>query len=107
MSPKNLVSEVIDARTKFGFSGIPITETGKMGAKLVGLVTQRDIDFLLKDELSTPVSEVSQNFCGSEFSYHLVKVLFLFFNAAWIRNTSRDSSWIQLSWHQSRLSLMS
>lgn len=58
MSPKNLVSEVIDARTKFGFSGIPITETGKMGAKLVGLVTQRDIDFLLKDERSTPISEV-------------------------------------------------
>lgn len=58
MSPKNRVSEVIDARAKFGFSGIPITETGKMGAKLVGLVTQRDIDFLLENERSTLISEV-------------------------------------------------
>lgn len=62
MSPKNRVSEVIDARAKFGFSGIPITETGKMGAKLVGLVTQRDIDFLLENERSTLISEVSYVF---------------------------------------------
>lgn len=63
MSPHDLVSDIIASKKKFGFSGIPVTETGKMGAKLVGLVTQRDVDFLLKDERSTPISEVSQSSC--------------------------------------------
>jgi len=59
MSPHDLVADVLASKKKFGFSGIPITETGKIGAKLVGLVTQRDIDFLLRDERSTPIGEVS------------------------------------------------
>lgn len=59
MSPKNTVKNVIDAKKQYGFSGIPITENGHMGEKLVGLVTQRDIDFLPSDEHKTPVSEVS------------------------------------------------
>lgn len=58
MSPLHTVKDVIDAKKKYGFSGIPITENGHMGEKLVGLVTQRDIDFLLSDEFKTPVSEV-------------------------------------------------
>lgn len=28
------------------FSGIPITEDGKIGSKLLGIVTRRDIDFI-------------------------------------------------------------
>jgi len=59
MSPTDLVADVLASKKKCGFSGIPITETGRIGAKLVGLVTQRDIDFLLKDERYTPISEVS------------------------------------------------
>jgi len=59
MAPCDLVADVLASKKKCGFSGIPITETGKIGGKLVGLVTQRDIDFLLKDERYTPVTEVS------------------------------------------------
>ncbi|KAL4226666.1 Inosine-5'-monophosphate dehydrogenase 2 [Mactra antiquata] len=62
MSPLHTVKDIIDAKKQFGFSGIPITENGHMGEKLVGLVTQRDIDFLLSDEYKTPVSEVMTPF---------------------------------------------
>jgi IMP dehydrogenase len=58
MSPTALVADVIASKKNHGFSGIPITETGQMGAKLVGLVTQRDVDFLLKDERTIQISEV-------------------------------------------------
>ncbi|XP_041350158.1 inosine-5'-monophosphate dehydrogenase 1-like [Gigantopelta aegis] len=58
MSPNNTVSDVLSAKKKYGFSGIPITVKGHMGDKLVGLVTQRDVDFLTKEEYHTPISEV-------------------------------------------------
>ena len=58
MSPSNTVGDVTEAKRKYGFSGIPVTENGKMGDKLVGLVTQRDIDFLSADRSHTSVSEV-------------------------------------------------
>ena len=61
MSPHDIVADVLASKKKCGFSGIPITETGKIGAKLVGLITQRDVDFLLKDERSTPIGEVSNS----------------------------------------------
>ncbi|ESO82549.1 hypothetical protein LOTGIDRAFT_134377 [Lottia gigantea] len=58
MSPSNTVSDVLEAKKRYGFSGIPITSKGHMGEKLVGLVTQRDIDYLDIDQYQTPISEV-------------------------------------------------
>jgi len=58
MSPAHTVADVAGAKTSFGFSGIPVTETGAMGGKLVGLVTQRDVDFLTIDEHRLRISEV-------------------------------------------------
>lgn len=41
-----------------GFAGIPITENGKLGGKLIGIVTARDIDFLSDEMLNKPIREV-------------------------------------------------
>ena len=59
MSPRDRVADVLTSKKNFGFSGIPITETGRIGGKLVGLITQRDIDFLVKEERFIPIAEVS------------------------------------------------
>ena len=58
MSPEHVVKDLVEAKKKYGFSGIPITEHGHMGEKLVGLVTQRDVDFLPAEEMKTQVKEV-------------------------------------------------
>lgn len=57
--PTQTVGDVLEIRNKHGFSGIPITDTGKIGGRLVGIVTARDIDFLRGRENHTiPVSQV-------------------------------------------------
>ncbi|KAJ3394668.1 hypothetical protein HDU92_006656 [Lobulomyces angularis] len=57
--PNNTVKDVIDVKEKFGFCGIPITETGKMDSKLVGIVTSRDVDFLTdKEDLNKLLKDV-------------------------------------------------
>jgi hypothetical protein len=58
MAPTNTVQDVFDAKSNFGFSGVPVTDNGKMGGKLVGLVTMRDIDFLPKESWKQPVCKV-------------------------------------------------
>jgi len=59
MSPDNVVEDVINTKIKYGFCGIPITETGKMRSKLLGIVTSRDIDFLQnKDDLKIKLKDV-------------------------------------------------
>jgi len=69
LGPEHVVKDVSDVKKKHGFTGIPITENGKMGSKLVGIVTSRDIDFLVEKgpegckmklkEVMTPVGELT------------------------------------------------
>ncbi len=56
LSPRHTVADVDGVKKRFGFSGIPITEDGRMGSKLLGMVTNRDVDFI--QDRSIPLSEV-------------------------------------------------
>ncbi|KAL5488471.1 IMD1 [Sanghuangporus weigelae] len=55
LSPGHIVEDVLDIKTRHGFSGIPITDTGALGGKLLGIVTNRDVQFR---DPSTPLTEV-------------------------------------------------
>jgi len=70
MAPTNTIQDVFDAKSEFGFSGVPVTDTGKMGGKLIGLVTMRDIDFLPEKSWKKPVSQV--------FLVYLIKFIYAF-----------------------------
>lgn len=67
LGPKHTVCDVNKVKDMYGFSGIPITDTGRMGGFLLGLITQRDVDFLHEDDYNTPVSEVSSPISSSYF----------------------------------------
>lgn len=56
MSTEAKVKDIRQVKVEKGFSGIPITESGKIGSKLLGMVCTRDIDFVGDDDLS--VTEV-------------------------------------------------
>lgn len=55
---------MFEAKKCHGFTGFPITENGKLGGRLVGIVTNRDIDFrenstnLLVEEVMTKVADM-------------------------------------------------
>ncbi|KAJ1675144.1 inosine-5'-monophosphate dehydrogenase [Spiromyces aspiralis] len=61
LSPTHTVRDVFEIKEKFGFGGVPITDSGKLGGKLVGIVTMRDVQFLkdidvpLKDVMTTDI----------------------------------------------------
>ncbi|KAG4027448.1 hypothetical protein MFRU_030g00840 [Monilinia fructicola] len=56
LSPTATVAEVKALKEKWGFGGYPVTENGKLGSKLVGIVTNRDIQF--EDDDSASVASV-------------------------------------------------
>ncbi len=61
LSPDHTIRDIDRIREAEGFSGIPITEDGKTGGRLVGIVTSRDCDFetdrdeRLRDVMTTDV----------------------------------------------------
>jgi IMP dehydrogenase len=56
LTPEHTVADIDAIRAQYGFSGVPITETGTMGGKLVGIVTNRDVDFVM--DRTRPLSQV-------------------------------------------------
>jgi IMP dehydrogenase len=56
LSPNHTIADIDRIKQQYHFSGIPITEDGKLYSKLVGIVTNRDIDF--EKDRSRKLSEV-------------------------------------------------
>jgi IMP dehydrogenase len=46
LSPEDTLADVFQTKSKLGFSSFPITEDGKMGGKLVGIISNRDTAFI-------------------------------------------------------------
>ena len=56
MSPDNTVADCLKIKEEYGFSGFPVTENGKLGSKLLGMVVKSDYD-LITDH-NTPLREI-------------------------------------------------
>ncbi|MCH7504950.1 IMP dehydrogenase [PVC group bacterium] len=56
LSPDHTISDIEKIKLKYHFSGVPITEKGEVGQKLLGIVTNRDIDF--EPNRNRPLKEV-------------------------------------------------
>ena len=56
LPPSATCEDVLRKKEECGFSGFPVTEDGKLGSRLVGIVTNRDVDF--RADLTTLVSSV-------------------------------------------------
>lgn len=56
LPPSATLREIDEIKRKHGFSGMPITENGNLGGRLLGIVTTRDHDFV--QDRSTSVSSV-------------------------------------------------
>ncbi len=56
LRPDHTIRDIDEIKKKFNFSGVPITEEGRMGSKLLGIVTNRDTDFI--QDRNIPLREV-------------------------------------------------
>ncbi len=56
LGPSHRIRDIDRIREAHGFSGVPITESGDLTGKLIGIVTNRDIDFETDREL--PLKQV-------------------------------------------------
>ncbi len=78
MSPIHSVQDVLDNINKFNYTGYPITETGYLNSKLIGMVSRRDIDFvedkntLLEKVMVTDLT-VGKKDCTLEEVYNILK----------------------------------
>lgn len=68
LKPSSTVKDVFDIKNRLGFMGVPITTTGELGGKLVGIITTRDVDFLRDTEqdqkLETVMTKVDDLIVG-------------------------------------------
>jgi IMP dehydrogenase len=46
LSPENTLEDVLRTKADLGFSSFPITDTGEMGGRLVGIISNRDTAFI-------------------------------------------------------------
>lgn len=66
LSPRHSVADALRVQAEQSISGIPITQDGKMGGRLVGIVTKRDLEGIedtssrLRDHMTTNVVSISE-----------------------------------------------
>jgi IMP dehydrogenase len=63
LGPSSILSEIDEIHEEKGYNSFPITDTGKVGGKLLGLASTRDHDFIVDrskkvSEIMTPASEL-------------------------------------------------
>lgn len=58
LSPDAAVAQIFEIKKKKGFAGIPITASGKLGGKLLGIISFRDVDYLPEDMWNKTCAEV-------------------------------------------------
>eukprot|EP00166_Cyanidium_caldarium_P002523 ctg_2456.g361 len=46
LAPHHTIADARDIKARYGFQGIPVTEDGRMGSRLLGIVSNRDIEFI-------------------------------------------------------------
>eukprot|EP01083_Nonionella_stella_P043101 116329_1 len=78
LAPTATIDDVLAIKDEFGFSGVPITETGKMHSRLLGIVTNRDIDFIEDhsvqlDNVMTTDLIVARESCSLEEANDILK----------------------------------
>lgn len=69
MGPFNTVRDVFAMKKSCGFAGVPITEKGKLGEKLIGMVTSRDVDFMSDEMKDLPLEKVMTKKDDLVFAY--------------------------------------
>lgn len=78
LSPEHTVQDALDIKARYGFMGIPITEGGEMFKKLLGIVTNRDVEFVrdkemkLGDIMTTELTTATEG-CSLELAYSILK----------------------------------
>lgn len=78
LSPNHTVGDALDIKNRYGFMGIPITESGGMNSKLVGIVTKRDVEFIrnhdtpLGDIMTTELMTATEG-CSLELAYAILR----------------------------------
>lgn len=60
IGPNDTIENVLQIRDKMNFCGFPVTESGKLGGKLIGIVTRRDIESIsnIEDYLKVNIQDV-------------------------------------------------
>jgi len=81
LPPDATIKDLDELRSQLKISGVPVTVDGKMGSKLVGLISNRDTDFLADRtakiaDLMTPLEKlaVGKYPIGIDSAYQILKV---------------------------------
>jgi IMP dehydrogenase len=77
-SPENTIEDILDAKSKYGFDGYPITINGHMGSKFVGLISKRDFDLesdttIKLDQIMNKECVTAQTDCDLKKACHIIK----------------------------------